>query len=181
MCCCGGCRYEAEFFQQQMLLESDKATALAQARALQDEVTRLQERLAQMLAKSGDADALDGLNKSVTGLKGEHGWPLRRAAVNSCVACRDRGAAAATGVGGRDGPVLPALVPAVQGDMAQRLKAHLAAANAGDRDMMLKQIDALRAAREEAEHLRQESKRLQDELSAQVRDVGFCSLRVHDF
>lgn len=34
MCACG-CRYEAEFFQQQLDLETEKAGALSQARVLQ--------------------------------------------------------------------------------------------------------------------------------------------------
>lgn len=40
---------------------------------------------------------------------------------------------------------------------------------AGDRDSMLRQIEALKAARQETEHLRQEAHSLRDELSAQVR------------
>ena len=43
------CRYEAEFFQQQVALEADKATAMAQARALQDEAVRLQVRACMRL------------------------------------------------------------------------------------------------------------------------------------
>jgi hypothetical protein len=59
-------------------------------------------------------------------------------------------------------------VPAVQGEVGGRLKAHLEAATAGDREMMLKQIESLKAARQEAEHLRQEVHRLTNELAAQV-------------
>jgi hypothetical protein len=57
---------------------------------------------------------------------------------------------------------------AVPGEVGGRLKAHLEAATAGDRQMMLKQIEALKAARQEAEHLRQEVHRLTNELAAQV-------------
>lgn len=60
------------------------------------------------------------------------------------------------------------LLPVSDKDIGTRLKAHLSAATAGDRDMMLKQIDALRQARLEAEHLRQECHQLKNELSSQV-------------
>lgn len=54
------------------------------------------------------------------------------------------------------------------GEVGGRLKAHLEAATAGDREMMLRQIESLKAARQEAEHLRQEVHRLTNELAAQV-------------
>lgn len=52
--------------------------------------------------------------------------------------------------------------------MGARLKAHMAAATTADRDMMLKQIESLKNARQEAEHLRHECHRLQNELTSQV-------------
>ncbi len=65
------CRYESEFFQQQQLLEGDKACAVSQARELQDECVKLQERLGQLLAQH-DTHALDPSRRSlVGGVKGE--------------------------------------------------------------------------------------------------------------
>ncbi|GFH14227.1 uncharacterized protein HaLaN_10243 [Haematococcus lacustris] len=122
-------KYEAEFFQQQLALEADKATALAQARGLQDEMARLHERLVHALAGK-DTESQDQTRKSQAfGLQ-------------------------------------------VNNDVGARLKAHLSAAKAGDRDMMLKQIESLKAAREEAEHLRQECLRQQNELELQGRELS---------
>lgn len=64
-------KYEAEFFSQQVSLEADKATALAQARALQDEVMKLQERMAAVVAAK-DTDTMDQGRRSVNNtLRGE--------------------------------------------------------------------------------------------------------------
>jgi uncharacterized protein YlxW (UPF0749 family) len=63
-------KYEAEFFSQQVALEADKASAMAQARMLQDEVMKLQERLATLLV-SKDTDAMDQGRRSLgSGLRG---------------------------------------------------------------------------------------------------------------
>lgn len=59
-------KYEAEFFQQQLQLEADKAAALAQARSLQDEAMRLQERIVALMA-SKDTSDLDQTRKSLLG------------------------------------------------------------------------------------------------------------------
>eukprot|EP00798_Chlamydomonas_sp_ICE-L_P007851 gene7851-1057_t len=46
-------KYEAEFFSNQLHLEADKQAAYAQARMLQDEMSKLQERLTNVLAGQG--------------------------------------------------------------------------------------------------------------------------------
>ena len=57
-------KYEAEFFQMQLALEADKTGALGQVKGLQDELMRLQERIAQMLANK-DVSDLDQMRKSL--------------------------------------------------------------------------------------------------------------------
>lgn len=61
-------RYESEFFQQQLCLEGEKSSAVSQSRALQDEVARLQDRLATLLVTGGDRDTHPGLDQAAKSL-----------------------------------------------------------------------------------------------------------------
>ena len=72
-------------------------------------------------------------------------------------------------------PVLlyrPYSLAAVPGDVGVRLKGVLAQHTAADRDMMLRQIEALKNARQEAEVAKQQVARLQDELTLAMAELG---------
>ncbi|KAG2499296.1 hypothetical protein HYH03_002874 [Edaphochlamys debaryana] len=102
-------KYEAEYFQAQSQLEADRAAAESRAVRLQEEVTKLQEKINALLAarELGDVD----------------GKQLRRS---------DDGAAKKPGRHAEQ-----------------------------DRDQLIALIEALKVAREEAEHLRTDRSRLQ--------------------
>ncbi|GAX75484.1 hypothetical protein CEUSTIGMA_g2927.t1 [Chlamydomonas eustigma] len=128
-------RYEAEFFQHQLQLEGDRQAEATHGRLLQDEVVRLQERIAAILASGG-------------------------------------GPAGKSDADGQRDQDLKSLRVQVGTDGAARLKDLMSAHTASDREIMLRQIEALKLARQEAESAKLEVGRLSDELTATVRELA---------
>ena len=129
-------RYEAEFFKNQLQLEADRQAEASHARLLQDDVVKLQERIASLLA-SGAAGGGGG------------------------------GGGASSG-GGGGGPDVDAMVDQLRMscEAGSRIKGLMTDHSRKDREVMLRQVEALKTARQEAEFVKSENVRLQGELTA---------------
>ncbi|GIL72907.1 hypothetical protein Vretifemale_3051 [Volvox reticuliferus] len=135
-------KYEAEYFQAQSQLEADRAAAELRAVGLQVEVEKLQERINSLLATKDHNDAAtDGANGS--------------GASGGVTGLRDSRIA---------GHAFAELSDAAAGITTFRK-------TLAERDEIIALIEALKVAREEAEHLRTDRARLQGDYDATLSEL----------
>jgi hypothetical protein len=131
----------------------------------QDEVVRLQERIAAAMASGGQGKDVEGArDQEMKPIRGERvpciekwGGQLKISSIILSL------------VSSSPPPFPP---PSVGSDVNARLKGVMQAHAASDRDMMLRQIEALKVARQEAETFKLDNGRLSDELTATVRELA---------